>query len=122
MEPDPPDGGQVSVQGLADQVVREPVTTDRSGNGLYQPRMDRFVDRVERVFGAQVANGAQEVNAELRSLCGSELERDRGWRLEVSNPASDDGAHAGRHRNPQRREIADVGEATLGLQEAKRFT
>src|SRR4051794_13976361 len=100
MEPDAADGRQVSVQSLADQVVREAVATNGPRDGLHQPCMDRLADRVERILGAQVAHGAQKVNTELGSLCGSELESNRRWRLEVGDPAGDHGAHTRWHRNP----------------------
>ena len=99
---------------LAHEVMREPVAAEDACDGREQAGMDRLVDRIQGVVAVQVADPAQDVDAELRTDGGAENEGASGFLAEVADPPRDHRPDPGRHGNAERGQVTDVQETTLG--------
>ena len=79
MEPHPPTRRKLVVEGLANQVMREPIATTATGHRQQEAGLDRLVDHVERPVFTDVADPCKRIEAEFGPEGRPEAQRfDRG--------------------------------------------
>ena len=117
VEPHAPTRRKLVVEGLANQVVREPIATTATGHRQQEAGLDRLVDHVERPVFTDVADPCKRIQAELGPEGRAEAQRfDRGA-SEVADAPGDDGMDTGRDGHPKLIGAADVVEASLRRQQ-----
>ena len=61
----PADPAEAVVEGLANQIMREPIATTATGHRQQEAGLDRLVDHVERPVFTDVAHPGKRIQAEF---------------------------------------------------------
>ena len=114
-------GRQRVVQRLPDEVVGEPVPSGHAGDRLQEAGLYGLVERIDGLVRVVIREAEQRLDAEFGSDHGAHRECGCGGGAQVADATRDYRLHTGRNRDPERRQVRDIAESTLGRQQSHRL-